>query len=342
MAVQSSKVRKLKNIAIRGAVVVIAYFVLSEQLLKHGTLASLSEAFIRQIDDTRSFSLLLLVCLLMLLNWALEALKWKLLIRKSENISFLRSLKAVFTGVSVGTFTPNRIGEFLGRSFLLDQSHPWKVFFMTMVGSFGQLLATIVCGAAGFLFFSFRYSGFSTGITYLDLLILFFAIVAVLLLVLLFFNISLVDELFGKWIRRRRPEFAKYLHVIAEYNTGDLMKVLLLSFGRYAVFSFQMIVLLRFFQLPVPVFDTLIFTSVSYLVMAMIPSVALSEIGVRGSVNLYFFGYFWNGTMGAEASLALLSSSTLLWLINLVVPAILGTFFVYHLRIFRNGKPEKA
>src|ERR1700746_3482957 len=46
----------------------------------------------------------LLILLLMLVNWSIEALKWKILIAPLETITFLSSYKAVLTGVTVSIF----------------------------------------------------------------------------------------------------------------------------------------------------------------------------------------------------------------------------------------------
>jgi uncharacterized membrane protein YbhN (UPF0104 family) len=338
MVFQKPKIRKLKNIAIRVAIVVVAYVALWFQLRKHGGLHALWSTMDLQ-DATRNDILILLsVIFLMGANWSVEALKWRYLIRKSEKISFFRSLKAIFTGISVGTFTPNRLGEFLGRSFFLDRSHPWKVFFMTIIGSYSQLIATVLFGAAGLLLFTSRYAGLSTGFNYLDLLIAFFIGLSLLFLLFLYFNIEILDRFLGPWLKRKKPGFASWFHIIAGYNYLELLAVLAFSILRYAIFSFQFFLLLRLFGFAISPGTSLLFTSVIYLVMTVIPSIALSEIGVRGSVSLFFFAFYFPSEMGSQESAAIVSSSGLLWLINLVIPAILGTFFVYHLKVFRNNK----
>ena len=57
----------------------------------------------------------------MCLNWSIEAIKWRLLIKKMQPITFIEALKGVLSGVAVGTFTPNRIGEFGGRILYLKE-----------------------------------------------------------------------------------------------------------------------------------------------------------------------------------------------------------------------------
>jgi uncharacterized membrane protein YbhN (UPF0104 family) len=338
MVIQKPKIRKLKNTVIRLAVVAIAWYALWFQLRHHETLEGLLKNFADQFERSAAWPLLAGVVLLMVVNWSLEAIKWRYLIRKSEKISFFRSLKAIFTGISVGTFTPNRLGEFLGRSFVLDKTHPWKVFFITLIGSYSQLLSTIIFGNAALLFFLWHYAGLTTGFTYLDILIVFFAGMTVVILVAFYFNIYLIDRHFGGWVRKRKPGFAAWLHVLSLYTGGDLMVVLLFSLSRYIVFSIQFYLLLHLFGLSIPFWNAMVFTGVVYLVMTVIPSFALSEIGIRGSVAIYFFSfYFLTTPSGGDHTLGVVSASSLLWLINVMLPAALGTLFVYHLRVFRSN-----
>lgn len=339
MVIKRPKIRKLKNMAIRGLVVMVAWGALWYQLRHHDNLSALPGQLAERLGDPGATGFLGLVFFLMLINWSLEALKWRYLIRKSEKISFFRSLKAIFTGISAGTFTPNRLGEFLGRSFVLDKTHPWKVFFMTLIGSYSQLLATILFGTFGLFFFTWHYSVLSTGFTYLDRIIIFFGLATVALLMLLYFNIDVLDKMFGKRLRRRRPGFATWFRVISAYNASELLVVLLFSISRYLTFSIQYLLLLKLFGLSVPTVHALAIIAVVYLVMTIIPSIAWSEIGIRGSASLYFFGFYFTAIGSTQdPSLEILSTTTALWLVNLVLPALLGTLFVYHLRVFRNPK----
>ena len=55
------------------------------------------------------------VILLMFINWAIEAFKWKLAIRAIQQVSFTKAFRAVLSGVSFSVSTPNRMGEYLDR-----------------------------------------------------------------------------------------------------------------------------------------------------------------------------------------------------------------------------------
>ena len=77
-----------------------------------------------------------------------------------------------------------------------------------------------------------------------------------------------------------------------------------------------------------------------YFIMAIIPTIALTELGIRGSVALYFFGIYAGRfpVLEGTANIGVFAASTILWMINLGIPALIGTIFVFRLQFFR--KPE--
>ncbi|MAJ89900.1 MAG: hypothetical protein CMD08_01295, partial [Flavobacteriales bacterium] len=62
---------------------------------------------------------------------------------------------------------------------------------------------------------------------------------------------------------------------------------------------------------------------------SIIPTIAITEIGVRGSVALFFFGLVSNNVVG------ILSATFVMWIINLVFPALIGMIFIFSLKFFR-------
>jgi hypothetical protein len=91
------------------------------------------------------------------------------------------------------------------------------------------------------------------------------------------------------------------------------------------------------YSVQIPLIQGLMIISVVFLIMTAIPTVTLAELGVRGSVSLYFIGLYFErySDLTEMVNLGIISSSSSLWLVNLAIPAILGTFFVYRLRFFR-------
>jgi hypothetical protein len=74
--------------------------------------------------------------------------------------------------------------------------------------------------------------------------------------------------------------------------------------------------------------------------MAIIPTIALTELGIRGSVALYIFGLYSGQVLPVSGanSLGIFAASTLLWTINLGIPALIGTIFVFRLQFFRKTR----
>lgn len=256
---------------------------------------------------------------LMPVNWLLESVKWRFLLSDIEKISFFKSIKAVFSGITFSIFTPNRIGDLVGRIFVLKPENRVKAIFATGLSSFSQLIVTISIGILSFfiliLYFSFPQ------ITQNKLLVGYFIVFFLILTVLIFFfyfNIkSILKFLFRYKIFLKLKEQTS---VLSDYSLDKLFVLLALSLIRYSVFVFQFYLLLIFFEVQISLINSILGISLMYLAMAVIPTFALTEIGVRGSTAIFFIGLFSTNISG------ILSASIFLWIINLAVPAIIGSF----------------
>lgn len=268
--------------------------------------------------------LLIPALLLMFMNWGLESQKWRLMIRKIERISFGRSVKAVLTGITVSFFTPNRVGEFGGRILHLHQSNRIKGALITVLCSMSQLAITIVVGSlALILYLQALFSGqpflFDTILLGLVLLILFTMVSFLYPSVILYFL-----NKFSFFSR-----FSRYTDVFNQYKAYEQLQVFMLSLLRYLVFSVQYLLILKVFNVEVPVLKAFQAISLTFLVITLVPTIALTEIGIRGSAALFFIGFYSVNTFG------ILTASFTLWLINLVIPSLAGSLFVLQVKLNR-------
>lgn len=335
---QKAKISKSVNYLIRGLIIVLTYGFIYRQVFmvrKWDEIKIFLEG-IMQREDTWKFMTLLLA--MMLLNWSIETLKWKILIRKIEKLSFFRAFKAVLTGISVSLFTPNRTGDYLGRVFILEKGNHIEGILITLIGSFAQIIITFSVGLFCLLSFVDHYLRVRYNIgEYLFSSLIFLVPCLVFVMILLFFKISILSDFFSRYLPSKWVKFRHYADVFSGYTSLDLTQVLLLSFFRYLVFSTQFYLLLRFFGANVPVAEGFILIPVIYLIMAFIPTLALVELGIRGSVAIFVIGlYFKHYSPGTpDTGLIIFAASSVLWFINLVVPAFFGTFFVFNLKFFR-------
>jgi hypothetical protein len=278
-----------------------------------------------------------LLLVLMILNWGLEARKWQLLASKVQPISYWSAYKAILSGQAFAFNTINRSGDFIGRILYLEDGNRLRAVGLSLIGSMSQILVTFCIGFISLLILRFtlldnqaKLPGLS--VFWLDALLIVL-VPGILLFGVLYFNVAL----FIKWIERI-PFVNKYkffLEKMENLHNKDLTRILLLSLLRYVVFVVQYMLLLKIFGVDASWQILLCLVSVLFMLMAMIPTIALAELGIRGKLSLELFG------LVTTQQLSILAASAGIWVVNLIVPAILGTVFLLGLRLFKQ-KEQKS
>jgi len=345
-----TKVRKTYNFLIRLLIVLATYGFIYQQLFHKRDIKAVYQAFVDSFSHAWFINMIILVTLLMILNWGLEAFKWSLLIRKIEHMSWFRSFKAVLTGVAVSSFTPNRVGDYFGRVFILEKANRIEGIFITILGSMSQLLVTFLAGTSCIFFlflghhetllihfdipaYLYAYFLWAGGILILGMDVLF---------ILLFLNISLLSSVAGKFKGKVLEKLKSYILVLSAYSVRELLGIILLSASRFLVFSIQLYLLFRAFSVELPFIHGMIIIGVIFFAITMIPTVAITELGIRGSVSLFLIGIYYGSPfeMPASTVMGVVAASTSLWLINLALPAVVGGVFVFNLKFFRRSANE--
>jgi Lysylphosphatidylglycerol synthase TM region len=293
----------------------------------------LKESWLKIIQSFHTTKVLYLAAasLLIPVNWGLEALKWKRSLRQTVSIGFWPSFKAVLSGVSFSVTMPNRVGEYLGRMVYLPEGNRLKTISITLVGSFAQLLITLMAGTIGLFFLDKElrvhfpdYGNWSALVRYGTLLVAG-------LLALIYFQVSALVGFFRKWIRSE-----KYLYLVSSlrhFKAPLLLHLLFLSLMRYLVFLLQYILLFYLFGVDVSPEKIALVMSIVFLVMAAIPSIALLEVWLRGETIILLLSIFSPNVLGIGFT------SVTIWCMNLVLPAIAGSLLLLNLRVFRKKNP---
>jgi hypothetical protein len=253
-------------------------------------------------------------------------------VEKVYAVPFLQAFKAVLSGVSFSVTMPNRIGEYVGRVLYLPEGHRLKTIPVTLVGSFAQLLVTLIMGVLGMIVLKKDLLTHFEGSTIWYQFLLYGLITIVILLLLLYFKVSGTVQLFKKWFKSGRHLYL--VEALGSFNMQLLTGILLLSFLRYLVFLLQYILI--FYLCEVGIEATLLawLMSVVFLAMAVIPSIALLELGLRGEISVKLIGIYTANTLGITVT------TISIWFINLVVPAIIGSLLILNIKVFnkRNGE----
>ena len=259
-------------------------------------------------------------------NWGLETLKWQLSVRSIHRLSFLEAFKAVLSGVSFSVTMPNRVGEYIGRMAYLPEGHRLSTIPVTLVGSLAQLLITIIAGAMGLVFLKpALHRGFPEFSGWY-LPALGSLLVLALLLLLLYFRLT------GSFAFLRRGLPQKFIFLIEglqAFHRSLLIRVLLISALRYLVFLVQYLLVFYLFDVDVPPATVFGVMALVFLVLAVVPSIALLEVGVRGEASIRLMGLFSANVLGIGFA------SITIWFLNLVLPALVGSLLLLNLRIFK-------
>ena len=274
---------------------------------------------------------LVIVVFLMIINWSIEAWKWKISIQNVQPMSFSRSFRAVLSGVSFSVSTPNRMGEYLGRILYMEEGNRLRVISLTIVSSMSQLITTLLAGSVG-LFFIRKNIDTGNSIEGLDsfwLQVLQYGVIIVLVILTgFYFRLSLIINVADKL--RNNSRYAWLIGSLKDIDATLLLKLLSLSAIRYIVFVVQYFLLFRLFEADMEWWQCFWAVSVIFLVLAIIPTFAIAELGLRGKVSLKLIGLFSTNSLGISLA------TVTIWIINLVLPAIAGSLLILSVKIFKN------
>lgn len=317
-----SDYKKTVSFVLKAAIVVFAFWFIYHKLVANENLREFGK-LIEQIPKSEIIVVLSVVFLLMFLNWGLEAAKWKRLISQVEKITLWRAIESVFCGLTWAVFTPNRIGEYGGRVFFLSPKRRIIGVVAMAVGNIGQMVLTNVFGAIALSIFIHRF----VGIDYR----LFYALVVLSLMFCLFFIVFYFNI---RWLNgillsvRFMRRYKKFYSILARYKKRELLNILLFCLARYAVFSTQYFILFHWLIPEIHYLDILMMVSILFFVQSTLPSLDLFDIGVRSVTASYFFSSV------TTQDVAVIACTASIWLINIIIPAILGTYFVSKLNFF--------
>ena len=313
--------------AIKIIIVLAGCWVLYVKIIKNQDITDMWNSVKTSFSSTKNILLMLLAFILMPVNMALETRKWQKSIMPIEKVPFRKAYTAIFTGITAGMMFPNRTGDFLGRIFILEKGNRIKAAMLTFVGNIAQMLVTVSLGCIAWIFFAQK-----------NHYVLIISLIIIVLGYLLYFNIHILKHLQRLIPMKWRPKAEKYMEIFSSFSKRDLTQILLLALAKYAVYSFQFVLLIWAFDVPLSYFEAMIPIMITYLLMTVIPYITITEIAVRGGVCISVFEA-WLNIKGISTSLSMMvfSASTMLWLYNLAIPAVLGLFFIRKLKFIRSS-----
>ncbi len=332
----SAKIRKRINTTLKILLVVLVYAVLFFELKNYDW--SIWQH--HNLFSEYGLYLVVLVFAMMFANWGLESVKWQYLMQKVERIPLWTSVKAVFVGMAISIFTPNRVGDYLGRVFILSRGDRLDGIVATIVGNLAQLLVTLVMGSLGLIFFAHQINENLLHMSQEGLIAL--KILAILIdvgIIYTYFNTAYLEHKFMQRFKLHRYPIIKHLRMLDRFSPLDLAKILLMSLGRYLIYATQYYLLFRAFGMPLQYGEGLLLVSVLFFALTIVPTVAVAELGIRGVLSVYVVEVLFSNSVG---SVPLVAASSALWMINIALPALIGGWFVADLKFLRPSNNAKT
>ena len=293
-------------------------------------------AVIRSSFSPANAGLIIVLFLLMFLNWGIESRKWQLLVKPVQQVNFFTAFKAVLSGLSLSLFVPNGIGEYFGRIVYMDEGNRLRSVSLTIIGSISQLIITLFCGLVALIYlrnYSWQSAQQIQGLSvfWLNSIVSMIAMGLVLLL-LLYFKMGWIANLMDKV-----PFIHKYRYLtehVETFHWKELTRILLLSAMRFVVFVAQYILMLHLFHVQMNLPGAISTTCVLFLVLAIIPTIPLADIGVRGQAGVQLFGLLTANTVG------IIATTFGIWFLNLILPSVAGSLFILGIKIFKKQQDK--
>ena len=260
----------------------------------------------------------ILIFLIQFVNWTLEALKFYFLLPDSKNLSFNQVLKSVYVGNLTAIVTPKRLGNFIGRNWILKDKAQ-QVTISTISGNFYQLFITIIMAFCSFLYLYFFKTQFLLELKYYFLLLVFFYSFLLFLIGYTIFNNDwhpIVNKL----------KLVKYFNISTDHLTSissfKRIKVLFFAMSRYWIFIFQYYLLLKGFNITVDFLDVIILVGLLFGTVTFLPSFAPGNLGTREAFSIFILG---GSALGIKFALV----SFLVWSVNVAFSALIGAGLLF-------------
>lgn len=255
------------------------------------------------------------------LNWILEIYKWKTLVGSFQNISFYEASKQSLGSHTLALITPFKLGEYGGKSLYYPSYHRNKIWVLSLAGNIAQMLITVLFGIIGFVYFVRTY----------DMEIHVHRLRRIAYIIAASFLFLFAGTQSGRG-NKKGSYYKRLVKFTKKQPRERIVTVFFLSLLRYIVFSHQFYFLLLVFGLEIPYQTAMIVIFTMYFLAMLLPTLSLFDFVIKGSVAVYLFSFLELNTT------YIFSITTLMWLLNFALPALVGGIFVLG---FKPVKPKQ-
>lgn len=262
---------------------------------------------------------LLLAGFLLIPNLLVQLFKWRFLLRTVlPEVGLSESLISLFGGITIGLITPGRIGE-VGRALFIKHANQLKIAGLAAIDKIYGLIVITIGGTLGILFL--LISLYIKSVFLITPLVLLMGI-AVILIIYISFHPKVIQGFFYnlKAVIPYRGLLTSFLSSFDNFDKSAAKTILGLGVILYLIVIAQFLLLAKAFE-NLPFLWGFSSSSVTLLAKSLLPF-SFGDLGIREASSIYFFTQF-----GIKAMTAF-NASILLFTINVLIPSIIGAFFI--------------
>lgn len=271
---------------------------------------------IKTFEQAR-FEYVFFALLLLGANVGIQIIKWHYFLRLTDStVTMKQAATSLLFGITLGSFTPGQIGELGGRALRHTGALSAQIIGFTLIDKVQMFLVMGMGGIISFIFL-FPFPLWEQAII---------AIGGLLIFMVLFFRPVVFKQIAEKIpLRIMKHEWAEdFFQTLSRFHSKELIYSFVMTSAFYAIIWFQMFLLLNAFT-PTNAGQAFFGYGAMMFSKALLP-ISFGDLGIREASSVYFFS-----RLGIPEPAAL-NAAFLLFVINMVIPALIGLFFLPKLK----------
>ena len=275
------------------------------------------------------------ICLL-LPNFFLQFYKWRYLLRnRFPDVRTRTAFQSLLFGATLGFVTPGNLGE-LARALFFKKYDRLVIIGLNIMDKLFSMIIFISLGFVSLTFIVLTKFSFPA-----------YLVFPILVLGLIFLAIVWIVTLNPQWFRSFlygvntmlpvRDKIKSVISCLDNFHRRHSLWLLLVNFAWYILIILQYhVLILAFTTQP----EWVSFVSVSAILFTkVVLPISIADLGIREGASVFYYSLY------GVPQVASFNAALLIFVINFLLPALVGSYFVFKLKWESNGnrlRPEDS
>jgi len=305
----------------RTQIIIFSVKLLIAAVIASVVLYNIDSIKLKLIVKNADITFIILAAALLPLNLYLQFIKWKYLVDRTadKKVTATNIWRSVMLGICFGFITPGRVGE-LGKLFVIKNADRLKLLSMSIIEKIYDTFPVIFFGVISLPFLPHN---FFTESALMRTNLVIFAVIISVITYFLAIHPGLFRSLlnyFRNSIFKNNIRFGRFCDGLHGFRKSNSKALLMMSSGLFLVYTTQFVLLILAFG-DIQIIPAFIGVWSAVLLKTFLPF-SLGDIGIREGTAAYIFRLF---DFPSEAAV---SAAFLLFIINILLPASAGIFFI--------------